>query len=104
MNLVHSAYLAPEYLRNIIDLKTGSGIALAKADIPALEMIFAHEWSELCEFTIAPVANDEDAMETISKESRLTHQTYRIALKCKKSRHKIISFELIYKGTINIYE
>ena len=49
------------------DLTTGSGIVLVEADDPTLVMEFAYGWNELCESTVVPVVDDEEAMEIVSK-------------------------------------
>ena len=49
------------------DLTTGSGIVIVEADDPTLVMEFAYGWNELCESTVVPVVDDEEAMEIVSK-------------------------------------
>ena len=49
------------------DLTTSSGIVLVEADDPTLVMEFAYGWNELCESTVVPVVDDEEAMEIVSK-------------------------------------
>ncbi|MEL0016427.1 MAG: DUF3303 family protein [Rhodospirillales bacterium] len=49
------------------DLTTGSGVVLVETDDPTLVMQHVYGWIEVCEASITPVVDDEDAQEVLSR-------------------------------------